>query len=46
MREYIGRAPDPAGADGNRIVVEQRVVGILTPEEAKIDDARDDGVES
>jgi hypothetical protein len=45
VREYIGRAPDPAGADGNRIVVEQRVFGILTPEEA-IEVPRDEGVES
>ena len=44
VREYIGRAADPAGADGNCIVIEQRVVGILTPEEV-IKVPRDEGVE-
>ncbi|WP_295888653.1 hypothetical protein [uncultured Thiohalocapsa sp.] len=42
--EYIGRAPEPAGTDGNRIIVEHRLLSILTPAEAAEEIARDEGV--
>lgn len=33
LREYIGPAPGTAGEDGNRVVVEQRILGIVPREE-------------
>jgi hypothetical protein len=29
LREYIGPAPEPAGSDGNRCVVEERLLGLV-----------------
>jgi hypothetical protein len=34
LREYLGTAPGTAGEDGNRLVVEERIVGIATAAES------------